>query len=176
VSNIEAAVLPSSSPDPIEAMVKKLANMNGRDFESMLGHRLSFKERILFTAIRAKARHYEKKGITPAEMTVIREKLMNTGNKKDKQPDKKSSLGKTALIFGIAGAGLFVIGLFAAPLLIGSLVSSIVAIATGSAATKENSSDIRAHTGKLLGWITLLLLIALLILVIVAISTWFSWL
>ncbi|HEX7845536.1 MAG TPA: hypothetical protein VF476_06995, partial [Chitinophagaceae bacterium] len=89
-----------------------------------------------------------------------------------KKEDQKKSLGQASLIFGVLAVGLFVGGLFAPALLIGSLVASIIAIVTGSVAKKKNPNDRTAHAGKLLGWISLGLLAFLVILAVIALSSW----
>ena len=166
-------VLPVTKKNPVELMCARIANMKTKDFQVMVGHRLSLKEKLAFMAIRAKARHYVKKGISAEELAQVQQKIREVS-----QPGKKadgSSLGKTALIFGIGGAVLLIIGLFVPGIWLGALIASIVAIATGSAAYKRDKSDTRASTGKLLGWITLGVLAVILIAAVILISTWSWW-
>ena len=170
---LSAPVLPSKAKTPLELMCAKLASMKTKDFQAMVGHRLSLKEKLGFLAIRAKARHYAKKGI-PAEDISLMQQKMRELSKPGKKADG-SSLGKTALTFGIAGAVLLIIGLFVPGFWLGALVASIVAIATGSAASKRDKSDTRASTGKLLGWITLGILAVILIAAVIVISSWDWW-
>ncbi|MFZ9386889.1 MAG: hypothetical protein ACO25B_03320 [Chitinophagaceae bacterium] len=86
--------------------------------------------------------------------------------------DETVGLGKTAFILGIASAVTFVAGFLVPALFLASLLSAILAIALGTVAYKRNQSDVKAKTGKLLGWISLGLFAILAILLIVAFASW----
>jgi hypothetical protein len=162
------------SPAVISMACKKLASMKIRDFQKLAGHRLSFKEKIACFVIRSKAKHYLKKGFSEADLLFIQKAIKKNNPGAAEAGDEKSSQGQTALIFGIAGLALLLLGLFVPFVLLLSLGSAIVAVAIGSSAYKKNKNDAQAHTGKLLGWITLGLIAVLIIAVAIIISSW-SW-
>ncbi len=113
----------------------------------MLGRKLSLREKIAVLILKQRLKHKTRENSQP---------------------------GNTALIFGIGGVALLALGLFLAPLLIGSLIASIIAIVIGSVAKKKHPSDGKAHAAVLLGWITLILLAILLLAAAIVVSTW-SW-
>ena len=125
---------------------KKIAKMKINDLQKLAGRKLTLKEKISFL--------------------ILKHKL--------KQPANEKNKGQTALIFGIAGLGLLIVGLFVPYVILGSLVLAILAIVFGSVAKKQDPSDNNAHAGKLLGWITLGLIALLTILVIVLIASLFA--
>ncbi len=145
----------SSSPSssaiktvPDRDKYKKIANLKIKDLQKIVGRKLTIKEKIGFLILKHK----------------IKRQLKNSERK-----------GEVALIFGIAGLGLFIIGLFVPVLLIGSLIAAVVAVVSGSVAKKQDPSNRKAHAGKLLGWITLGLLALLLILAAIVVSSWVAW-
>jgi hypothetical protein len=146
---------PVATSIPIEFLYKKIASMKMRDLEHQIHRRLTLKEKVGFWILKQKARHEIKRAA--------------------KHREGKSSAGSTALIIGIIGLILFVTGLFVPVLWIGSLVASISAIVLGSTAIKQNSKDMQAHAGKLIGWITLGLLALLLLIAVIIVSTWSLW-
>lgn len=85
---------------------------------------------------------------------------------------EKSKSGNTALIFGIVGAALLLIGLFVPYVIIGALPAAIVAVVMGSVAKKRDPDDKKARAATLLGWITLGGIALLLILVVAFIAAW----
>jgi hypothetical protein len=88
-----------------------------------------------------------------------------------KQPKKKEGKTKGAMaqLFGIIGIiSLFVP--FVGPL--AALVFGILAIVVGNKAREIDPDDRKAKTGIVLGWITVGLFIAALIIVIAVLSTW----
>jgi hypothetical protein len=126
---------------------KNIASLKIKDIQKMLGRKLSLREKIAILILKQRLKHKARENSQP---------------------------GNTALIFGIGGAALLVLGLFLAPLLIGSLIASIIAIVIGSVAKKKHPSDGKAHAAVLLGWITLILLAILLLAAAIVVSTW-SW-
>jgi hypothetical protein len=122
---------------------KKLATLKIKDIQKLAGRKLTLKEKIGFV--------------------ILKHKIKRQSKSSQKQ-------GETALIFGIAGLGLFIIGLFVPVLLLGSLIAAIVAVITGSVA--KDPSNRKARAGKLLGWITLGLLALLLILAAIVAASW----
>ena len=154
-----------------ESVCKQIVRMKAADFPKMVGHRLTLKERLGFMAVKIRARHYLKKGISKQEMDQLQSRL-HPGAEKKTEGDQGQ--GQTALIIGIAAAALLVIGLVVPYIILGSLAASIAAIVIGSSAHKKNPSDGKASAGKLLGWITLGLIAILFLAIIVLLASW-SW-
>jgi len=130
-----------------EVLPKKILSLKVRDLERLAGRKFTIKEKIAFLILKKKLKHQE-----------------NTSN----------SEGKTAFSFGIAAVALLLLGLFVPYVILGSLIAAIVAIVMGSSAVKKDPNDRKAHSAKLLGWITLGL-IALLIIVVAAVVAAWAW-
>jgi len=129
-----------------EIFLKKIASLHIKDLQKLAGRKFSLKEKISFLILKKSLKH--KSGGTQGQ-------------------------GQTAFILGIAALAMLVIGLFVFPVLVGSLVASILAIVFGSVASKKDPSDKKANMGKLFGWITLVLIALLAILVVVVwVSFW----
>ncbi|MEP7372550.1 MAG: hypothetical protein ABI675_04125 [Chitinophagaceae bacterium] len=145
VTPVRSATTSSSSTTviPDGYLFKKMATLKIKDIQKIAGRKLTLKEKIGFIILKHKIKHQSKK------------------NQKQ---------GDAAFILGIAGLGLFIIGLFVPVLLLGSLVAAIAAVVTGSVA--KDPSNKKAHAGKLLGWITLGLLALLLILAAIVVAAW----
>jgi hypothetical protein len=141
-----SALMPIEKIVPNEILLKKITSLKIKDLQKLAGRKFSLKEKIAFLVLKQQLKH---------------------------KPSDSKSQGQTALIFGIVGLALFIVGLFVPYVIIGSLISSIIAIVVGSVAKKKNPSDGKAHAGKLLGWITLGLIALLLIIAVIAIATWF---
>lgn len=142
---VHSATIPSSSSKiiPLEEMYRKIGTMKIKDFQKLAGRKLSLKEKISFLILKYKINH---------------------------PPKDTPSKGQTAMVFGIVGLVLLIAGLFLPYVILGSLIAAIIAIVTGSSAKRQDPSDNKAHTGKLLGWITLGLIGLLLILAVVLIA------
>jgi hypothetical protein len=121
-----------------------IKSLKVKDMENILGRKMTVKEKVKF---------FIAKKIGFAE----------TG-----------SSGQTAMIFGIAGAALFIIGLFVPYVLIGAIAAGITAVVLGSVAHKRNPEDRKAYAGKLLGWITIGGIVILSILALILLATWFG--
>jgi hypothetical protein len=130
-----------------EGQPKNISSLKVRDLEKLVGRKLTLKEKIAFVLLKKKLRNEE---------------------------DKGSKEGKTAFSFGIAAVAFLILGLFVPYVILGSLIAGIVAVVMGSSALKKNPNDRKAHSAKLLGWITLGLIALLLILIAIALSAW-SW-
>lgn len=145
VSPVNSATI--SSPDINRVhdgrIYKEIATLKIKDIQKLAGRKLTLKEKIGFV--------------------ILKHKIKRQSKSSQKQ-------GETALIFGIAGLGLFVIGLFVPILLLGSLIAAIVAVVTGSVA--KDPSNRKARAAKLLGWITLGLLALLLLLAAIVLASW----
>jgi len=135
-------IIPADKEIPSEIFLKKILSSKIKDLQKLAGRKFSLKEKIAFLVLRKKLNH---------------------------KSDKTTSKGQTALIFGIGGLVLLVIGLFVPFVLIGSLAASIIAIVVGSSAVKKDPSDSKARSGRLLGWITLGLLVFLTILAVIVV-------
>ena len=131
-----------------EIFLKKIASLHIKDLQKLAGRKFSLKEKISFLILKKSLKH-------------------KTGDSQSK--------GQTALIFGIGALVLLIIGLFVPFVILGALVSSILAIVVGTAALKKDRSDTNALVGKLLGWITLGLIALLLILAVIIISSSGFW-
>ncbi len=144
---VNSATIPSSTSKiiPVGDIYKKIASLKIKDIQKLTGRKLTIKEKISFL--------------------ILKHKLKQ-------QADDKKSKGQTAFIFGIVGLGLLLVGLFVPYVILGALVSAILAIVVGSVAKKQDPSDKKAHAGKLLGWITLGLIAFLLILVVALFASW----
>jgi hypothetical protein len=131
---------------PGQDFLSKIGSMKIRELQKLAGRKFTLKEKL---------------GIA-----ILKHKLK-------KKSGDGSSAGQNAMIFGILALALFVIGLFVPFVIIGSFVSSILAIIVGSIASRKDRDDKKAFVGKLLGWITLGLIALLVALVIAAISAIF---
>ena len=89
---------------------------------------------------------------------------------------EEGKIGENAYVAGLIAIGLLVAGMLFPPLLIGSFIAAIVAIASGSKALKIEPGNKKAKTGRLLGWITLfiflLALIAAILLIVIISGIW----
>lgn len=145
-SSLPATVIASPSKTAIlstSELRQKLISLKTRDLQKLIGRKLTLKEKIGLLV------------------------LKYTSNKKT-----QSKKGSTALTFGIAGLVLLILGLFIPYIIIGALIASILAIVLGSNAKRQDSSDAKARTAVLLGWITLGAIALLLILAAVVIATY----
>ncbi len=124
---------------------KNISSLRIKDMEKVAGRKFSLTEKIGFLLLKRKLKQQE-----------------DTGSRE----------GRTAFSFGLAAAALLILGLFVPYLILGSLVASIVAVVMGSSAVKKNPNDRKAHSGRLLGWITLGLFALILILIAIALSSW----
>ncbi|HYM92773.1 MAG TPA: hypothetical protein VET23_01430 [Chitinophagaceae bacterium] len=143
-----AIIIPTGNTTVPPDMVKKITTLKIKDIQKLSGRKLSLKEKIVFLVLKQKLKH-------------------NTSDKQNQ--------GRTAFILGLVGLGLLIIGLFVPYVILGSIVSAILAIVLGSVAYKHDHSDKKAQAGKLLGWLTLGVTVLLLILAAIIIATWTSW-
>jgi hypothetical protein len=116
----------SSTIKPPEIAFGKLASLKVKEIQKIIGRKLTFKEKISFLVLK----HTSKK-------------------------EAQTKKGNTAMIFGIVGVGLFLIGLFVPFVILGAIAAAIVAIVLGSSAKRQDPSDQKARAAVLLGWITL---------------------
>lgn len=127
---------------------KNISSLRVKDLEKLAGRKFTLKEKIAFLILKKKLKHQE---------------------------DTSSREGKTAFSFGLAAVAFLILGLFIPYVILGSLVASIIAIVMGSSALKKNPNDRKAHSARLLGWITLGLFALLLILIAIALSSSSWW-
>jgi hypothetical protein len=137
-------IIPVDKKIPNEVLLKKISSLKIKDLQRLTGRKFSLKEKIGFLLLKKR----------------LKQKL-----------HKASGEGKTAFILGITGLALLVVGIFVPVVLLGSLVTSIIAIVMG---TNADPSDSYGRSGKLLGWITLGLLGILLILALIAWVTFWN--
>ncbi len=114
-----------------------ISKMSVKDFEKLSGKKLTLKEKIGFKILQQKLKK------DPAFFEKV----------------NASSKGKTALILGIIGLAV----LFIPYLFIASIPLAILAIVMGNKAVKENPEDKKGKTARILGWVTLGLVLVLLL-------------
>ena len=141
------AAAPITSPNTDkQGLYKKLMTLKVRDIQRITGKKMTLKQKIAFGIFK----HSLKKKAGP-----------------------KSSGGQVSMILGIFGIALLAGGLFVGALLILSGLAAIAAIVVGATAKKKNPEDRHAFAGQLLGWMTLGLIVALLLLVVLLFSAIF---
>lgn len=137
---------PNTTIHPVDhstEVYKKLASLKIKEIQKLIGRKLTLKEKISLLILK----HTTRKAT-------------------------QSKKGNTALIFGIVGIGLLIIGLFVPFVLLASIAGAIVAIILGSNAKKIDPSDGKARAAVLLGWITLGAIALLLILAAIVVASW----
>lgn len=141
----------ATSPDLVNStQALSLSTLKIKEVEKLLGRKMKLKEKIGFL--------------------ILKQKLKN--QLKSKQ-NESSGLADLAFIFGVGAVVLFAIGFAAPSVFIASLIASIIAIVSGTVAKKRDPSNWKAGAAKLLGWITLGLIVILFALVIAAFSSIF---
>src|SRR5574338_177389 len=110
-----------------EAIYSRIPSLKIKDLQRSVGRKLTIKEKIGFLILKHQLR-------------------------KHRAPEENMT-GNTA--FALVGLGLLVLGFFVHYVIIGSVVAAILAIALGSSAYKQNRSDKKAHSAKIIGWLTL---------------------
>lgn len=128
---------------PSPSLLTKLSTWKEKDVRKQLGRKLTLKEKIAFFFLKKKAR---------------------------KMAKEEGKTGESAYVAGILAIGLLVAGMLFPPLLIGSFIAAIVAIASGSKALKIDPGNKKAKTGRLLGWITMIIFVLILIAAILVIA------
>ena len=148
---LPSTLYPASNIHPVNAPVdhskealQKLASLKVKEIQKLIGRKLTLKERVSLWILKH----------TPAKPA-------------------ESKKGNTALIFGIVGMGLLLIGLFVPFVVLGAIPAAIVAIILGSNAKKLDASDGKARAAVLLGWITLGAIALLLILAAIVLASWY---
>jgi hypothetical protein len=124
---------------------KNIATMKLKEFQQLVGRKLTFREKIAFFVLKHKMKRLSKDADTD---------------------------GQLAFILGLTSLGLLVIGLFVPFVIIGSFIAAVLAIVTGGMAKKKDSEDRKAKAGKLMGWITLGAIALLLILAAIVVASW----
>ncbi len=153
----------------LQTVLEKIATYKLKDLQKLAGRKFTFKEKVSFWLLKGQLKNSGANGFSKS----LAGQLLKKSVLKKPKPAKRQeggSLGQTAFIFGLVAAGLLVAGLFLPYVIIASLVSALLAIVLGTLGTKRDPSDAKAKVGKLLGWITLGLIVILFILVIVAIA------
>lgn len=126
----------ATTVNPSPSLLTKLSTWKEKDLRKQLGRKLTVKEKVAFFMLKKKTR---------------------------KMAKEEGKTGENAYVAGLLAIGLFVAGILFPPLLIGSFIAAIVAVASGSKALKIEPGNKKAKTGRLLGWITLFLFLLSLI-------------
>ncbi len=170
-----AVIVPPASAAiiPVKSVYERLASLRVKELQKMIGRRLTLKEKIGFWLVKKNIRSQLKKGVlNPSPFPLLQKVKL----KKDPaRAGETNSPGQTAFVFGLLAIGLLLVGLFVPYVIFGSLVSAILAIAIGTSAYKKDSSDSKAHMAKLIGWITLGVILAFIIAAAIIIASWSWW-
>ena len=161
-----AATTPSvNTTDPAPPVMSKLASLSLREAQQLAGRRFTFKEKIGFWLLKKEIKKGEKKGFSKTIFSKV-------FPKKGAKGDTPGSKGQAALVFGIAAIVILVLGFFIPYIVLVSPIAAILAIVLGTIAKKKDPDDTKGKIGKLLGWISLGLFVALIIAVAIALSGW----
>lgn len=128
---------------------RQITALKVQDLRKMLGRKLSLKERISFLLLKKKLRKQAAEGKDP---------------------------GEGSFVAGLIAGGLFLAGLLFPPLLIGSFIAAIIAVASAGPVLRKNPGNKKAKTGQIIGWITIglfLLLLALIVAILASLD--FGW-
>ena len=167
-----AAIIPQGDHTyVIQAVLEKIASYKIKKLQQIIGRNFTLKEKFSFWILKFQLKHSKNNSLAKRLVNnLINKKAISkrrTGNLED-----TGTKGQTAFVFGFIAVGLLVAGLFIPYVILGSLVSAILAIAIGTVASKKDPSDGKARAGKLMGWITLGLIALLIILAVALISSW----
>ncbi len=169
-----AATTPSvNGASVLQTVMEKIASFKLKELQKLAGRKFTFKEKVSFWLLKGKIKNSGTNGFSKSLAGTLLKKSFARKHKSAK-PAEAGSLGQTAFIFGLVAAGLLVAGLFLPYVIIGSLVSAILAIVLGTLGSKKDPSDAKAKVGKLLGWITLGLIVILFTIVILAFASIFD--
>lgn len=161
-----AATTPSvHTTDPVPPIMSKLASLSLREAQQVAGRKFTLKEKIGFWMLKKEI----KKGQTKGFSKTIFSKIVT---KKAAKADQPGSKGQAALVFGIAAIVILILGFFIPYIVLVSPIAAILAIVLGTIAKKKDPDDTKGKIGKLLGWISLGLFVALIIAVAIALSGW----
>ncbi len=147
-STTSLIISPNGKPFLNEKIYTRIASLKMKELEQLSGRKLTLKEKIGFLLLKHQIKHRTTENRMP---------------------------GNTALTIALIGLGLLVLGLFVPYIILGSIVAAILAIALGSSAYKQDHSDKKAHTAKIIGWLTLGVTALFLIIAAIIIATWTSW-
>lgn len=166
IPEAKAAALPVTTiTEPAPSLIDKLSSLTLKEAQQLAGRKFTLKKKIGFWLFKKQIRKGSEKGFSGALFNKIL-------RKKGKKADDDDSEGKMAFGLGITALGTLLLGLFV-PYVAGfSLIAAIMAIVFGSIAKKKNPDSKKGKIGKLLGWITVGLIIAAVTVVIVAIASW----
>jgi hypothetical protein len=163
VTPLQAATTPTDPPTkPVTVMLEKIANLKLKDLRKFTGRKLTLKESIGFLLLKRQIKR------NPEQVSQY---FMKQVVKKSRKDAENGSKGQTAFIFGLVGAGLLILGLFVPYIIIAALAAAILAIVLGYIAKKENPGDKKAGAATLLGWITIGMFLAILIIAVIALSS-----
>lgn len=161
-SSVQAATTPTDPvAKPVTEMLEKIANLKLKDLRKITGRKLTLKESIGFLLLKRQIKR------NPDQVSRY---FMKQVVRKGKDAEGGSK-GQTAFIFGLVGAGLLILGFFVPYIIIAAIAAAILAIVLGYIAKKENPGDKKAGAATLLGWITIGLFLAILIVAVIALSS-----
>lgn len=133
---------------PPGSLYTHIASLKVKDIQKAIGRKLTIKERL--------------------GLIFLKKQVKRKGGESSKQ-------GQASFILGLASVALLIGALFLwGPLLVGALIASILAIVFGSMAKKDNPNDKKALAGRLMGWITLGLIVILVVAIIAAFADIFD--
>jgi hypothetical protein len=133
---------------PPGSLYTHITSLKVKDIQKAIGRKLTIKERI--------------------GLLFLKKQVKRKAGESSKQ-------GQASFILGLASVALLAGALILwGPLLVGAIITSILAIVFGSMAKKDNPNDKKALAGRLMGWITLGLIVILIIAVIAALDNIFN--
>lgn len=172
LSPSDAATTPSTPVEmQVEVVLKKIASLKVRELQQLTGRKMSLKEKLGFMVLKSQVRKGKADEMAGLLLKKIFHKHEPAGKVKGKKADGNKK-AESAFVFGIAALVLLALGFFIPYVVIPSVISAILAIVLGTMAKKEGGSDSKASAGKLMGWITLGILVVLLIVAAIALSGW----
>ena len=139
-----ATPLNNAAGNPI--FLKKISALKIKDLQKLTNRKFTLKEKIVFG--------------------ILKHKL-----KKKIHPEENTNKGEMALIFGAGSLAVLLLSFLLYPFFFGALIAAILAILVGSSALKKDPTDKKAKTGKLLGWITLGLIVLIIALLVATINS-----
>lgn len=168
-TSAQAATTPTAPvSDPAPTIINKLSSLTLKEAQQLAGRKFTLKEKIGFWLFKKQVRKGQEKGFSKTA-------FYKAFSKKARRADEPGSKGMAALSFGIASVIFLILGFFIPYIIIVSPIAAILAIVLGTIAKKKDPDDTKGQIGKLLGWISLGVFVALIIAVAIAFSDGFGW-
>jgi hypothetical protein len=143
---LQTNATPVSEP-AANTLANKVLSLKLKDLQKIAGRKLTLKEKIGFGILKHQMRRH----------------ASNAGT------------GQVSLILGVVSIVALVAILAAVSFIWVSLAFGIAAIITGSISIKKNPNDKQAKTGRLLGWISVAIIAAILLVALAVTTTGLSW-